>query len=175
MLNTLTSWALLTASLIPPPTDNPDRFFFGSYQTEKRMVVGQPDYIDGVLLREEGGFYWIRVDGGEIGVPTRLVYKIERGAGTAGEVEERQPQTGHVATSKPAPRLQAEATADTPREQSCSSRGRAIILTPGRYNPVLHTATSNQRAHGTPVTPHRADRGLSRYLAAQQHRRRTGH
>lgn len=72
------------------PTASADRFYFGPEEAAEQMAEGEPDYIEGVLLREEDGLYVIRVEGGEISVPKGQVRKIEKTDLTADAIAQRE-------------------------------------------------------------------------------------
>ncbi|MBK8975329.1 MAG: hypothetical protein IPM29_05345 [Planctomycetes bacterium] len=67
-----------------------DRFHLGPADRAEQMTAGEPDIVEGVLLREEDGRYVIRVVGGEIQIAKALVREIERDDLTVEEIERRE-------------------------------------------------------------------------------------
>ena len=178
--------ALCVACLALPQSLLADRFYFGSPETEKKMVAGTPDYVEGVLLRREDGNYVIRIKGGEISVPESSIYKIERDALTVETISAREkadaPRLARANEARRAMRAEAEQrrldAADARREAeraqvTAEHRHAAEALSAG-YDAVLHVFHTLYPP-STPVTPERTDRGLSRYIDAQEHFQRTSH
>ena len=71
------------------PTASADKFYFGP-EPETAVEGAAPNYIEGVLLREEGDMYVIRVEGGEMTIAKSLVTKIERDELTAEALTQRE-------------------------------------------------------------------------------------
>jgi hypothetical protein len=188
--------ALCVACLALPQIASADRFYFGSAETEEKMVAGTPDYVEGVLLRKEEGNLVIRVQGGEISVPESSVYKIEADALTVDAIAQREKDA--------APRLaeanerrrevqaaeaqqmkdayiarreaeEAEALAAAEAAQAALADQLATLNALGAgglYDPILHlyqTGAGCCYPPWTPVTPERVDRGRSLYLAAHEY------
>jgi hypothetical protein len=176
--------ALCAACLSLPASALADRFYLGSAETEQKMAAGTADYIDGVLLRRENGNYVIRIKGGEITVPESAVYKIEQIALTADDVAQQEkadePRLARAEEARRAflveleQRRQNEAAARRDAAAVAAHAPEAQPAAHGGYDAVLDVYHA-QYPPWTPVTPDRADRGLSRYLDAQEHFERTRH
>ncbi|MEC7724552.1 MAG: hypothetical protein VYD05_03480 [Planctomycetota bacterium] len=72
----------VTAFLIAAPA-RADRFWLTDPDDAAKAASGSsPAVIEGVLLAEEGGYYQIRVIGGEVRIPKAAVFKVESDAQT---------------------------------------------------------------------------------------------
>ena len=64
-----------------------DKFYFGKAEEAAKMTEGEPDAVVGVLLKEEGDNYVIRIEGGEMTVAKSMVYKVENDGMTVADIE----------------------------------------------------------------------------------------
>ncbi len=102
------------ASLVP--SLRADRFYFGTEADDKKFKglegADVRSAISGVMLREQNGMAVIRVEGGEVWVERKLIYRVEKDALTVAQLEERErgPKAKPVAAGKRAATQVAEAS-----------------------------------------------------------------
>lgn len=140
------------------PQAHADKFYLGSEETAAKMTEGEPDVVEGVLLKEEDGFYVIRVEGGEIRLPKARVWKVEKTELTAAQVENREAEAeSRLAQENDArrARLRADAEAEQSRiataREAAAARQAAVVeaavpVVPaavGGYDPVLDVYTGS--------------------------------
>lgn len=85
---------LVIALVASAPALRADRFYFGSEAEDKKFVgtegTDARSAVAGVLVREQDGMFVIRVEGGEVWVERKHVYKIDKDALTVAQIEERE-------------------------------------------------------------------------------------
>ncbi|MBI5850216.1 MAG: hypothetical protein HZB39_04145 [Planctomycetes bacterium] len=132
-----------------------DRFHLGSPDTAAKITDGTPDFVQGVLLREENGAYVIRVEGGEMQLQKSLVWKVESDGLTVEQVQKRETERAEElarANARRAVQLGAAAEARFERLREVRAaeaaakreeQSRAVEAVAGSrtvYDPILHTA-----------------------------------
>lgn len=121
-----------------------DRFYFGTEDAAEKMVEGEPDYLEGVLLKEEDGFYVIRVQGGEVRVPKASVRKIEKDGLTADAIAEREKADAEYLAEANALRSQmivAEASARRERIREARAAEASAVREPVLVEAAVPVAT----------------------------------
>jgi hypothetical protein len=132
-----------------------DRFHLGTADAAAKITDGSPDFIEGVLLREENGVYVIRVEGGEVQIAKALVWKVEADGLTAEQLSKRETDRAEELARADAQRkvqlgAAAEAHIERLREVRAAEAAarrdsesvRVVEAAAGRmvYDPILHTA-----------------------------------
>ncbi|MFO1050989.1 MAG: hypothetical protein U1F36_02085 [Planctomycetota bacterium] len=133
-------------------TASADRFHLGSKETAQKITEGTADYVDGVLLREEGDNYVIRVEGGEMQLQKASVWKIEKTDLTVAQIEQiekdradalaqadakRRVMLGSAAEARMARIREVRAAEAAATRDSAAASQREDTV---GYDPVLHTA-----------------------------------
>jgi hypothetical protein len=135
------------------PLARADRFHLGAESTAEKMVEGEPDVLVGVLLGEEGGFYVIRIEGGEVRIPKASVRKIEKDDLSADAIAEREAeQSAYLAEANAlrADMVAAEASARRSRVRDTRAMEASAVREAGAplpapalgpvYDPILHVS-----------------------------------
>jgi hypothetical protein len=79
------------ALLALAPAARADKFYFTTADEDAKASEGSSaSFVEGVLLKEESGFYFVRVEGGEIQLPKASVVRIEKDGLTVAQLEERE-------------------------------------------------------------------------------------
>lgn len=159
--------AAVLSSLTLAPSAHADRFYLGSQEDVDRMTAeegSEPDVVEGVLLKEEGDNYVIRVEGGEITIPKAMVFKVDKDDLSVADLEGRENDAvGRLAEANAARQeMQAVALSEklasysnlraaeaAARAEEARAVNAALLTAPGAaagigvYDPVLDISTQS--------------------------------
>ena len=82
---------VLGALLLAVPA-KADKFWLTDPAAKKSAEGSTPDFLEGVLLGEDANVYHVRVGGGEIQLPKKAVFKVEKDALTIEQILETEKQ-----------------------------------------------------------------------------------
>lgn len=115
----------LLAALLLQPAARADKFWFESPDAKDRVEGSLPAVVEGVLLGEQDGQYWIRVVGGEIRVPKALVVKIESDSLTVAAIEAQEHMAAQAAAERAALAQEARARREAAAAEAVARRSEA--------------------------------------------------
>ena len=137
------------------PAARADKFHLATKEQEQKMTAGQADVIEGVLLEQKDNRYVIRIQGGQIELPTSRVHEIEKDGLTVAQIEQREAKDQDRLAQAESQRQQMaaawqEASAQRLREAHAAEAAATVneARPPAEaaaaavtiYDPVLHIA-----------------------------------
>jgi hypothetical protein len=148
---------LIASVLMLCGTAKADKFWLSDPKAEQNAAAGSsPNLIEGVLLAEDAEGYHIRVEGGEIVLPKKSVFKVEKGdlsldkivqaekdSVEAGELanQERRLVQATQAREREVQVAEASASRTARAVDAGASRSETVLVPAAGFDPVVGVAT----------------------------------